>query len=254
MRPLSRLPILIAALLFGSVATAHAGPTDSTAHWSATSELSYTDVSGNKTLSLLSTGLGLRRTGGRAFELGLALGMRYGKSNGSVAAENYDAELNTRFFPAEWVSPFFYTKASRDRIKNIDIRVAAAAGAEVNVVQPSSQGVSLGVAVLQDYERRLLPAGSTEPESVTLTRFNFRLVAKPVIRKGVTAEHRTQFEPVAGHPGDYLFTSQTSLRVLLTGGLAFQTTYLYNFDSTPAPGVTSRSDRALTTGLIVELK
>lgn len=227
---------------------------DSTAHWSATAELSYTDVSGNKALSLLSSGLGFRRQGGRSFEMSALAGMRYGKSNGSVAAENYEAEVNTRFRPASWVSPFFYTKATRDRIKNIDVRVSAAAGAEVNLVRPTDNRVSLGLAVLRDYERRLIPVGNTDPRSITSTRFNLQIVAKPVLRKGLTAEHRSQFEPVAGDLGDYLFTSQTSLRVLLTGGLALQTSYQYNFDSTPAPGVTSRSDRSITTGLIVELR
>lgn len=254
-----RIPLFLPAawVLLAGLAPARLAawaPDDSTAHWSATAELSYTDVNGNKSLSLFSTGFGFKRQGGRVFELVFQTGMRYGKSEGEVAAENYDAELSTRFRPASWVSPFFYTKASRDRLKNVDVRVAAAAGAEVNLLQPTDQRVSLGVAILQDYERRLLPEGSTSAETVSLTRFNLRFVARPVLRKGVTAEHRTQYEPVAGHLGDYLFTSQTSLRVLLTGGLALQTSYQYNYDSSPAPGVTSRSDRAITTGLIVELR
>jgi len=254
MRPYPRIVLGLASALLLAPQSLRAAGDDSTAHWSGTAELSYTDVSGNKTLSLFSTGLGLRRQGGRVAELAFLAGMRYGKSNGDVAAESYEAEINTRFRPAAWVSPFFYTKASRDLIRNLEVRVAAAAGAEVNLLQPTEQRVSLGVAVLQDYERRLLPEGSTSDRSVSMTRFNLRLVARPVIRKGVTAEHRTQFEPVAGDLGDYLFTTQTSLRVLLTGGLALQTSYQYNYDSSPAPGITSRSDRALTTGLIVELK
>lgn len=254
MRASVLLSTSLAVLALCSPAQLRAEADDSTAHWSATGELSYTDVSGNKALSLLSSGLGFRRTGGRIFEMAALAGMRYGKSNGSVAAENYEAEINARFRPASWVSPFFYTKAIRDPIKNIDVRVSAAAGAEVNLVRPTEKRVSLGLAVLEDYERRLIPAGNTDPRSITSTRFNLLVVAKPVLRKGLTAEHRTQFEPVAGDFGDYLFTSQTSLRVLLTGGLALQTSYQYNFDSTPAPGVTSRSDRSITTGLIVEIK
>ena len=52
--------------------------------------------------------------------------------------------------------------------------------------------------------------------------------------------------------GDYLFSSQASLRVLLVGGLAFQSSYAYTYDSTPAPGVQFRSDRTLSTGLLFE--
>jgi hypothetical protein len=247
--PLAALALLLAV----SPAPAAAAPGDSGTHWSATGELSFSDVSGNRSLSLLTTGFGLKRASPGSV-LGTVAGARYGRSNGTTAVENYTAELNARFLPQRWVSPFFYTRGERDLIKNLDLRVSAAAGVDLNVVAEESERVSIGMAVLEDWERRLLPEGSTDPRSVSLTRFNLRVVATPTIRKGVTAEHRSQFEPVADNLGDYLFSSTTSVRVLLTGGLAFQTSYQYTYDSTPAPGVTSRSDRALTTGLIVEVK
>ncbi len=224
---------------------------DTAGHWAATAELAYTDVSGNRTLALLSSRLGVRRTGATA-EFSLTTGMRYGKSEGELAAESYAVEFNGRLRPRSWVSPFVYTKGERDLIKNLDLRVAASLGADLNLLPGTAARVAVGVAVLQDYERRLLPAGSTEPETIERTRFNLRLVAQPTLRKGVTAEHRTQYEPVAGDLGDYLLTSKTSLRVLLTRTLAFQTSWEYSFDSTPAPGVVSKVDRALTTGLVVE--
>lgn len=249
-----RHPILLAlaGLLLAS-GPLRADGDDSTSHWGATAELAYTDVSGNKSLALLSSGFGLRRRGPSA-ELGLVASMRYGKSEGDLAAESYMAEVNGRLRPLAWVSPFFYTKGERDLIKNLDLRLAAALGADLNLLPHQAQRVALGVAVLQDYERHLLPSGSSEPETIERTRFNLRLMAQPMIRKGVTAEHRTQFEPVADDFGDYLITSKTSLRVLLTRTLAFQTSYEYSFDSTPAPGVASRSDRALTTGLVVQFQ
>lgn len=228
-------------------------PADSGAHLIATGELSYSDASGNTNLALLGSRIGLKRLAPGS-ELSTVVGMRYGKQEGDVAAENYSAEINARFRPMEWVSPFFYAKGYRDLITNIDLRVAAAAGADLNIIPDREQRVSLGVAVLQDYERRLIPIDSDEPSEVYSTRLNLRLVANPTLRKGITAEHTTQFEPVANDLGNYLFTSRTSLRVLLTGSLALQTSYQYSFDATPAPGVVSRTDRALTTGLIVELK
>ncbi|MBK9692990.1 MAG: DUF481 domain-containing protein [Gemmatimonadetes bacterium] len=36
--------------------------------------------------------------------------------------------------------------------------------------------------------------------------------------------------------GDYLFSSQTSLRVVLTRRVALQTSYQYNYDSSPPRG------------------
>lgn len=227
--------------------------TDSASHLTATGELSYSDASGNTNLALFGTRLGLKRLSPGS-ELSFIAGMRYGKQEGDVAAESYTTELNARFQPMEWISPFFYAKGYRDLITNIDVRVAAAAGADLNIVPDAAQRLSVGVAVLQDYERRLIPVDSDDPREISSTRFNLRLVANPTLRKGITAEHTTEFEPVADDFSNYLFTSRTALRVLLTGSLALQTTYQFSFDATPAPGVVSRIDRALTTGLIVELK
>lgn len=226
---------------------------DSNSHLIATAELSYSDASGNTNLALLGSRIGLKRLSPGS-ELSTVVGMRYGKQEGDVAAENYAAEVNARFRPMEWVSPFFYAKGYRDLITNIDLRFAAAAGADLNIVPEPTQRLSLGVAVLRDYERRLIPIDSDDPREITSTRFNVRLVANPTLKKGITAEHTTQFEPVADDFGNYLFTSRTALRVLLTGSLALQTSYQFSFDATPAPGVASKTDRALTTGLIVELK
>lgn len=226
---------------------------DSTSKLIATAELSYSDASGNTNIALLGSRLGLKRLS-RGSELSMIAGMRYGKQDGEVAAESYSSEINARFRPMEWVSPFFYARGYRDLITNIDLRVAAAAGADLNFVPDPKQQLSLGVAVLQDYERRLLPIDSDEAREIYSTRLNLRLVANPTLRKGITAEHTTQFEPVADDFSNYLFTSRTALRVLLTGSLALQTSYQFSFDATPAPGVTSKTDRSLTTGLIVELK
>ena len=54
---------------------------------------------------------------------------------------------------------------------------------------------------------------------------------------------------------DRYYRTSGTLRALRSAELvALQTSYQYNYDSSPAPGVTSRSDRAITTGLIVELR
>lgn len=245
---------LVLLLATGAAGSLGAQRPDSATYWAASGELSYTDVSGNRRLALLSTGLGIRRAGGRRLEAGLSLGMRYGKSDGEIAAESYAAEFTARVRPRAWVSPFMYAKGERDLIKNLDLRISAAGGVDLNLAPHPERRISLGVALQRDYERRLLPAGSVEPRSVNSTRLILRLLANPTIRRGVTAQHRTQYEPVADDFGNYLFASTTSLRVLLTGGLSFQTSYQYTYDSSPVEGVLSRSDRTLSTGLIVEVR
>ncbi len=248
-----RVLLLLALYLVPATARAAVDTGDSTAHLSATAELAYSDASGNTSIAQLSSRLGGKRIS-RGSELSFVAGLRYGKQDGDVAAESYLTEVNARFRPRSWVSPFFYARGSRDLITKIDLRVSAAAGVDLNLVPQDNQRVSLGLAVLQDYERRILPLDSEDPHIIRSTRVNLRLVANPTIRKGIKAEHTTQFEPVASDFSNYLFSSRTSLRILLTGGLAFQTSYQFSYDATPAPGVAYKTDRTLTTGLIVELK
>lgn len=223
-------------------------------HWSVNGELSFTDMAGNKSLSMLATGFGLRRLGGRALELTLATSARYGKSNGQLAVAVYTAELGTRFLPREDVSPFLRSTVTRDAVRNINLRLALAAGADLNLVHDGDRRVSVGVALLEDYEAVALPPDSTGDPTRTSTRLNFQVQGAAPIRPGVTVDHSSQLQPVVGDLGDYLLTSRTSIRVLLTRALAFQTSYAFNRDTSPPPGVAFRNDRTLTTGLVVELK
>ncbi len=221
--------------------------------WRAGGELSFTDVSGNKSLSLLTTGLNLRRDGGHTWALTTGIGVRYGRSDGQLAAESYDAQADFRVLPQAGISPFVYLKGSRDEVRNLNLRLAAAVGAEANVYRHGGGRVSLGLALLQDYEARDIPDTSAAPRTVSLTRFNLRASATTTLRRDVVAEHRSMLEPAANDLGDYLFTSTTSVRVLLGSGLALQTSYIYNRDATPAPGVLFKDDRTLTVGLVVNL-
>lgn len=222
-------------------------------YWKAAGELALTDVSGNRTLSLLTTGLRAQLAGNPDFELSLAASVRYGRSDGAVAAESYDASADMRLQPARTISPYINLKGNRDRIRGVILRVAAAAGADVNLYVHDDQRFSLGVALLQDYETRDLPAGSPEEASVSLTRLNVRAFLSTDLRPGIRCEHRSLIEPAANRFGDYLFTSATSLRFDLTSRLAFQTAYTYNRDATPPPGVQFKDDRTLTVGVVVEM-
>jgi hypothetical protein len=129
-----------------------------------------------------------------------------------------------------------------------------AAGAEFNVVTDGPSTLTLGLALLQDYESRDLPDTSAEQPTLSATRLNLQFRGATPLRPGVVVAHTSQLEPVAGDLSDYLFTSKTSLKVALTDALAFQTSYAFNRDNSPPPGVASKDDRTLTTGLVVEFK
>jgi hypothetical protein len=223
-------------------------------HWTGRGSLSVTDVSGNKTLSLLTTRLEVKRTGGRSLGLTMSLGARYGRSGGETAVQDFAGGVETRFLPTGRVSPFVATTMLRDDVKRTLVRVAASSGADLNVLRDTVRRVALGLALLQDYElTQGDPTIVDAPDlSASRTRFSVRLSGTVPVRAGVALDHRTQFEPVADALDDYLLTTETAVRVLLSRRLAFQTTYQFNRDTTPPEGVLFRNDRTLTVGLTVQ--
>ncbi|HXE58229.1 MAG TPA: DUF481 domain-containing protein [Gemmatimonadales bacterium] len=231
------------------------GPGDSTPgpRWRFGGELSFTDMRGNKALSLLVTAVEARRTGGRLIDFGGRWEIRYGRSNGAAAVETYAAALDGRLLPRGAVSPFVTGSVVRDPVRNLSVRVAAALGAGVDLVRRGDDRVTLGLGMLQDYEARALPEGSAEPAEVSLTRFNLRLDASATLRDGVVAEHQSLLEPAADDLGDYRLSSKTSVRVLLSRRLSLQTTYTFDRDATPPPGVEFEDDRTLSAGLRVAI-
>lgn len=226
-----------------------------TAHWSGTGDFAFTDVSGNKALSLLTTRLGVTRNGSRDVALSGSFGARYGRSEGEVVVEDYAAGLEARIRPKGRFSPFVTSSAARDDIKLIDLRLAVAAGVDLNLVTDSVRRIAVGVALLQDRETVQLEPDSLFPDAASSTtsstRFNLRLNGKLPLRSGVEIEHSSTFQPVADDLGDYLFVTESTLRVLLSRRLAFQTVFAFNRDSSPAAGVLFRNDRTLTIGLRV---
>lgn len=249
-----RLWIAAVAILLPT--TVAALPCDSTpkAHWSGTGELSFTDMAGNKSLSLLTAGPGARRVNDTHYEVILTSSASYGRSDGTVAVASLIGELNLRFRPSRRISPFIRNTAAHDGIRNLRVRLSMAAGAELNVIMDGPSSVTQGVALLQDYESRDLPEGSLDPAEVSSTRLSLQFRGVTPLRPGVLVSHSAQLEPVAGHFDDYLLTSRTSLKVALADALAFQTTYTFNRDTTPPPGVEFHNDRVLTTGLVVQWK
>lgn len=244
-----------ASLDSGEVAAPAASPAaDSSAHWRASGTLSVTDVSGNKTLSLFTSAVQVSRVGGRSLGLSVALGARYGRSAGEVAVEDFTSGAELRFLPQGRVTPFVAATALRDDVKRIRVRLAASSGADLNVVRDSIRRVAVGFALLQDYELTGGdPALAGAPDSsATRTRLSFRLTGTIPLRPGVAIEHKSLFEPVSSDIHDYLFSTQTAIRVLLTRRLALQTSYQFNRDTTPPEGVLFRNDRTLTVGLTVQ--
>jgi len=244
--------------LIAAVSLLRAGPprgdtagTPEAPHWKTTGEFSFTDVSGNRSLSLLTARAGFGRRGGDALDLTATLGVRYGRSSGDVAVEDYATGGEMRFRPKGVVSPFVNVSGTRDDIRNIAVRIAVAAGADVNLAHERDRTLSVGLALLQDYESHQGTDSTPASPATSLTRFNLRITGKLPLRPGVSIVHRSTVEPVAGDLGDYLLTSETGLRVQVAGSAAVQTTWRFNRDTSPPDGVQFRNDRTLTVGIVL---
>lgn len=238
---------------FLGLAVPLAGQTADSIGWRATGELSFTDVSGNKDLSLLATTLQVDRAGGAAYDATASAAVRYGKSNGDLAAKSAIGTAELRLRPLETLSPFVIASAERDEVRRLLVRLAGSVGVDVNVIRDDERRLSIGGAVLQDYERRDPVEGSLEDPTVSRTRLTLRVNGSTPLRTGVTLEHESRVEPATVDFSDYLLRSRTALRALLSSRLAFQTSYLFTRDNSPPEGVTFKDDRTLTVGLVIQL-
>lgn len=222
--------------------------------WTVGGELSLTELSGNRTLTLVTSGLNAKRVGPDGATVETQLGARYGTSNGAVATESYRAEIAARLRPRGRVSPSVRLAANRDPIKSLDLRIAFSTGATIELLPEGPQELQLGVALLADREYRQLPPESELERRVSFTRFDLRIRAKLPLREAVTLEHQTVVQPVANNPSDYLLTTRSALQVFLTRQLALQTSYLLERDATPLPSVEFKDDRTLTVGVLVRFQ
>ncbi len=221
--------------------------------WTAGGELAVTELSGNKSLTLITSGLNLKRVSSDGAVLEGLAGMRYGRSDGTVASESYRAELAAKLRPQGRVSPSFRLAANRDLIKGLNLRLAASAGVDIGLFPDSPSELQVGISLLQDREYRRLPPGSTLEPNHSFTRFDIRVRGKYPVREAVTLEHLTIVQPVAGDFNDYLLSTKAALQVFLTRQLALQTSYLIEHDATPLPTVQFKDDRTLTVGILLRL-
>lgn len=243
---------LVPASSISAQADPAAVPADSTV-WRATGELSLTDVSGNKDLSLFATGFKVEHRSASRYSATANVSARYGRSNGDLAAKSALGGLELRLRPKAVVSPFATLLAERDDVRRLLLRAAGSVGVDVNLLSNGTRRFSVGGAILQDFERRDPVEGDLTDATVSRTRLTARLNIVAPIREGVTLEHESRIEPATVDFSDYLLRTRTAFRVLVSQRLSLQTTLLYDRDNDPPEGVAFKDDRTLTVGLVVEL-
>lgn len=217
--------------------------------WAAAAEFSMTATSGNQDMTVLATGFTLRHLRRELFDFQLKVQARYGSSGGEQVVENYHGTFNFDIGTRNRWSPFVYSTAEHDPFKRLDVRVNSGAGAKYRLYRAEQRGeASLSLAMLHSYEA--LSTEGTTPENAA--RWSLRLNGSQKLRDGVTLSSQALYEPVVNDAGDFLFTLDAGLKVLVTQRIAVSITHEYNQDSTPAEGV-GEIDRLLKAGIIIEL-
>ena len=233
-RTSARLVLTFALLTsLPGVASAQA-PADA---WSATLEFGLNGASGNSSFSVLRTGGSLKRLETDQFEFEISALVRYGKNEQKVIADDRRAAVKFDYKPASVFSPFVFANASSDRIRKLDAKVNAGAGAKWTAFASPPTGVSLSLSALLDYENFRLEAGSTGQETRSVARWSGRLKVDHRFGTGATLEHVTFWQPEFGRLGDYTVEATTSVSTRLLSRLSVVLQHEYLHDSVPPPGV-----------------
>lgn len=217
--------------------------------WRFGTELAFTDISGNRDLQLLQATLTAAHQRPEAFNLDAKFEVRYGESQGVVAASAWSSRLRFDMTPRGHVSPFVGLDVDHDRIRRIETRFAGGTGINLNFHTEERRRTTLALGLIAERENR---AEGVTPSTVSDTRFHTRAAALRTLRTGVVVEFNGKYQPATDELSDYLAAADGSLRIALTTKLSLRTRYEWKRDSTPAPGVRSRDDRTLTTGLLIQ--
>lgn len=217
--------------------------------WRAAAELTLTDASGNQDVRVFTTAFTLEHLQRELFRMVLKAQARYGRSEGASVAENYRVSLDFDLSPESHVAPFLHTSAERDPFKRLDLRMNSGAGARLRLYAKRDTGnLSISVGILHSYET----AASVVNGTSQMARVNAKIQAMRKLTSDVTLSHESQYQPVYGTVGDYLLTTNTSLKVLLTRRVALSVSHEFDRDSRPAPEV-RKDDRLLKAGVLIEI-
>jgi putative salt-induced outer membrane protein YdiY len=219
--------------------------------WKVSSELSFTDQSGNSSLQVLTGGVSFSHLQKDDFELEGSVKTRYGKSQKEVVARNHVASLTFDLHPKAMWSPFLYATGERDPFKRLDLRFSGGAGAKFSPVKEKRGEVSLSLALLYSFEA--VRATEEDPESPTrsLGRWSLRANGKRELGNGISLHQTTFYQPVVTEMADYLLQSDTGMKVLLTRRLALSLEYSLDRTARPPEGV-EPDNRLFKTGLIID--
>lgn len=220
--------------------------------WGFGLDLALTSSSGNENITVLTTGFKITHLITDDYELELTANYRYGMSAGEVVARNIKSDMKFDFQPEATFSPFLFASAERDPFRKLDLRAHGGAGAKYLLVSSDDTRVSFSLGALYSYEDRRL--AEPTPDLAPFQRegrLSWRFKGRHELNDGIHLENTTYYQPVWNIGADYLFNSDTSVRMVVNKFLALSFGYTYERDSTPLPDVRP-DDQLLRAGVSLQ--
>lgn len=218
--------------------------------WDVTVDFGVNGSKGNTSLTVLSTGVGIKHLVTDEFRLEWNGSVRYGESEGEVVARNLRSQISFDLNPEEAVSPFFYADLERDPFRRMRVRTDGGAGARYMFWRRGGEEFSVSMATL--YSRQdFFPSPTGE---ITPSRTDARFSARLRLRRNLgdaRIEHTTFYRPVYNHLDDYTYDATTRLSTKLNEHISFAVTYLFKHNTTPPIGV-GREDQSFQAGVTVQ--
>ncbi len=220
--------------------------------WKFGLDFSLTSASGNEDITVLTSGFKMTHLLKSQYELELGANYRYGMSQGEVVARNAKGEAKFDFQPEAPFSPFVFATAERDPFRKLDLRAHGGAGAKYSLVETDDAEASLSLAGLYSYEDHRLDGPSPGvPKFQREARLSWRFVGRKQWGGGMSVNNTTYYQPVWDVAGDYLFSTDTTARMVLKKWIAVTFGYTFERDSTPLPDV-NPNDQLIRGGISLQ--
>lgn len=167
-----------------------------------------------------------------------------------VAKRSWRTGATADYRPFARVSPFVLASIESSLEKRIDRRYSGGGGAKLLLLRNVRTVSDLSLALLSERSTLRDAAGLRIEE--TLARYSTRFRLDHKVGERVTLSHETSYRPEVRAIDRFTFTSRTSVAFSMTSTLAFQGSFLDNYDSEArARGARSNNDGELLFGLAV---
>jgi hypothetical protein len=252
----SLLTVLVLSLSLGvptlrAQTPAGTAPPTEPSRWRAVVDLLFSGASGNQDLVVLTSGARVTHLEKQRFEMEVSGQARYGRSEGKEVARNLRGGWKLDLSPQALWSPFVFGTVEHDPFRKLNVRASGGGGVKYSIVDRADAQLSISGAGLYSYEDVRVALDSAVDQFRQTGRSSWRVKGSRSFAGGVSLEQVAFYQPRFADVGDYLMTSESSLRAKLTSALSFKALYSFERDSTPPEDVRA-DDHRFEAGISVQ--